>query len=95
MKTLQNFLSQFDKKHLNKNYSDFTQYVKNEYNYYEFLNLAQSYKPELLANEKEGLYIKTFRFKNTLGYKEITVIFQNGIYKSNRHLNSTIVNLFN
>lgn len=94
METLKYFLDKFDRSELRKEYPDFIQYVKSGYNSFDLMELSCLTKPKSFANEKEGYYKKMFEFKDVLGYKLVRIIFEYGIYKSNRDLNCTILELF-
>lgn len=93
MEILKWFINKFDKSELRKESANFSQYVKSGYNSFDLTEMYGLTVPKCFANEKEGHYIKIFEFKNTLGYKLVKVIFEYGIYKSNRDLNCTILEL--
>lgn len=94
MNTLKYFLNGFTDANITKNAPDFLQYVKKECNQFDIYDLLSEYKAKKYGNDKEGVYITTFRIDNVLNYKKVIITFQRGIYKSNRHLNCTVVNLF-
>lgn len=93
MNALKCFLDGFTNADKTKDTNDFLQYVKKECNQFDIYNLLSEHKAVKRGNDKEGLFITTFCIENTLNYSKIVIMFQRGIYKSNRHLNCTIVNL--
>lgn len=94
MNALKYFLNGFTDSNITKNMPGFLQYVKKECNQFDIYDLLSEYKAKRCGNDKEGIYITTFRIDNVLNYKKVIITFQRGIYKSNRHLNCTVVNLF-
>lgn len=94
MNALKYFLNGFTDANITKDMPDFLQYVKKECNQFDIYDLLSEYKAKKYGNDKEGTYIVTFRIENVLNYKKVLITFQYGIYKSNRHLNCTVVNLF-
>lgn len=94
MNALIYFLNGFTKANIKENNPDFLQYAKNECSQNDIYNLLREYNCKQYANENEGIYITTFSIENVLNYKKVIITFQRGIYKSNRHINSTIVNIF-
>ena len=94
MNTLRNFLNGFTKDNITKDSQDFMQYVKNECDQMTICYLSCEYKAVKSGNNREGIYFTTFRIENFPNYKKVLITFQRGIYKSNRHLNCTVVNLF-
>lgn len=93
MNALKCFLDGFTNANKTKDTNDFLQYVKKECNQCDIYTLLSEYKAVKRGNDKEGIYITTFNIRNMINYTKIIITFQRGIYKSNRHLNCTIVNL--
>lgn len=94
MNTLRNFLNGFTKLDISDLNDNFVQYIRNECNQTDIYNLLSEYKGKKMGSDESGLYVTTFRIDNVLNYKKVIITFQRGIYKSNRHLNCTVVNLF-
>lgn len=94
MNTLKYFLNGFTDANKTKDMPDFLQYVKKECNHFDIYDLLSEYKAKKYGNDTKGVYITTFRIDNVLNYKKVVITFQRGIYKSNRHLRCTVVNLF-
>ena len=94
MDNLKHFLSRFSDANITHDEPYFLQYVKKECNQFDIYDLARDYEFTKRGNDNEGVYLTTFRINNALNYKKVIITFQRGIYKSNRILNCTIVNLF-
>lgn len=94
MNVLKNFLNGFTKLDIADYSENFVQYIKKECNQFDIYSLLLEYKAVKHGNKESGLYITTFCIENVLNYKKVIITFQCGIYKSNRHLNCTVVNLF-
>lgn len=90
---LEHFLNSFTNAEITKNDPHLLQYVKDGCSQSDINGLLCQYKAVRCGNDKEGIYVTVFTIENCLGYKKIIITFQEGVYKANRHLNCTIVNL--